>query len=175
MKDIAIGELKRKLEVTQQEKDGIQLTVDKLKNASKGLNKLIECQIVDNCKKGLGYDNYNAVPPPYTKNFMPPKHDLSFTSLDEFIVKPVVENKSSEEETNVVRNNNDAPIIQEWVSDDEEENVIQPKIVKKIVKPRIVKKEFVKPRQQEKIARKTVKKVKHNRQNNHRPRGNQRN
>nr|GEU90445.1 ribonuclease H-like domain-containing protein [Tanacetum cinerariifolium] len=42
---------------------------------------------------------------------------------------------------------------------DEEENVTQPKIVKKTVRPRIVKKEFVKPRQQEKTARKTVKKT----------------
>nr|GEX92595.1 ribonuclease H-like domain-containing protein [Tanacetum cinerariifolium] len=61
------------------------------------------------------------------------------------------------------------------VSDDEEENVTQPKIFKKTVKPSIPKIEFVKPRQQEKTARKNVKKVKNNRQNNHRPRGNQRN
>ncbi|GJT30384.1 hypothetical protein Tco_0910659 [Tanacetum coccineum] len=42
------------------------------------------CQIVDNCKKGLGY---NAVPPPYTGNFMPPTPDLYFTGLDEFVNK----------------------------------------------------------------------------------------
>nr|GEW87294.1 putative ribonuclease H-like domain-containing protein [Tanacetum cinerariifolium] len=46
---------------------------------------------------------------------------------------------------------------------DEEKNVTQPKIEKKIVRPNIVKKEFVKPRQQEKTARKTIKKVEHNR------------
>nr|GEU74477.1 ribonuclease H-like domain-containing protein [Tanacetum cinerariifolium] len=59
-------------------------------------------KIVDNYKKGLGYENYNAVPPPYKGNFMPPIPDLSFTSLDELVNKPVVENckaKSSEEET----------------------------------------------------------------------------
>ncbi|GJX66810.1 putative ribonuclease H-like domain-containing protein [Tanacetum coccineum] len=58
-------------------------------------------EIVDNCKKGLGYENYNAVPPPYTGNFMPSIPDLSFTGLDEFVNKPVVENckaMSSEEE-----------------------------------------------------------------------------
>ncbi|GKA05088.1 hypothetical protein Tco_0684208, partial [Tanacetum coccineum] len=38
-----------------------------------------ECQIVDNCKKGLGYKKYNAVPPPYIENFMPPTPDLSFS------------------------------------------------------------------------------------------------
>nr|GEW01787.1 hypothetical protein [Tanacetum cinerariifolium] len=86
---------------------------------------------------------------------MPPKPDLSYTGLDEFDVKPVVENKSSEVDTKAVRKNVDASIIKEWVLYDEEENVTEPKIVKKIVRPGIVKKEFVKPRQQEKIARKT--------------------
>nr|GEX52580.1 hypothetical protein [Tanacetum cinerariifolium] len=162
-------ELMRKIEVAQKEKDGIQLTVEKLKNASKSLNKLIDCQIVNNYKKGLGYESYNAVPPPYTGNFMPLKPDLSYTDLDEFAVKLVVKNKSSKVKTKVVRKNTDAPIVEDWVSGDEEENETQSKIVKKIVMPSIIKKEFVKPRQQKKTARKTVKKVEHNRQNTHKP------
>ncbi|GKB71279.1 hypothetical protein Tco_0932691, partial [Tanacetum coccineum] len=176
--EITIRELRKKLEIVQKEKDGIQLNVDKFEHASKSLNKLIECQIVDNCKKGLGYENYNAVPPPYTGNFMPPTPDLSFTGLDEFVNKPVVENckaMSSEEEPKVVRKNDDAPIIEEWVSDDEEEDVSQHKTKKKIVRPSIVKKEFVKSKQQEKTARKTIKQVEQHRQNTHSPRGNQRN
>ncbi|GJU91386.1 putative ribonuclease H-like domain-containing protein [Tanacetum coccineum] len=100
---------------------------DKFENASKSLNKIIESQIVDNCKKGLGY---NAVPPPLTRNFMPPKPDLSFTGLEEFtnepvVIKPVVENseaKASEAKPKAVRKNNGAPIIEDWVSDSEEEN-----------------------------------------------------
>ncbi|GJV27131.1 hypothetical protein Tco_1383579 [Tanacetum coccineum] len=114
--EIAIRELKKKLEIVQKEKDGIQLNVDKFEHASKSLNKLIECQIVDNCKKGLGYENLNAYPPPYTRNFMPPTSDLSFTSLDKFVNEPVVENckaMPSEEEPKVVRKNDDAPIIEE--------------------------------------------------------------
>ncbi|GJY54605.1 hypothetical protein Tco_0446269 [Tanacetum coccineum] len=176
--EIAIRELRKKLEIVQKEKDGIQLNVDKFEHASKSLNKLIECQIVDNCKKGLGYKNYNAVPPPYTGNFMPPTPDLSFIGLDEFVNEPVVENykaMSSEEEPKVVRKNDDAPIIKEWVSDDEEEDVSQPKTEKKTVRPSIVKKEFVKSKQQEKTARKTIKQVEQHRQNTHSPRGNQRN
>nr|GFA35605.1 hypothetical protein [Tanacetum cinerariifolium] len=127
MKEIAITELRKKLEIAQKEKDGIQLTIDKFKNASKGLNKLIECQIINNCKKGLGYENYNAVPPPYTGNFMPLTPDLSLTGFNEFANKPVVENKPSEEQPKEVKKNNDALIIEEWVSDDEKENVSQPK------------------------------------------------
>ncbi|GJT57346.1 ribonuclease H-like domain-containing protein [Tanacetum coccineum] len=174
--EITIRELRKKLEKIQKEKDSIQFNVDKFENASKSLNKLIECQIVDNCKKGLGYEKYNAVPPPYTGNFMPPTPDLSFTGLDEFVNKPVVENRKSDEEVSkVVRKSDDSPIIEDWVSDSEEENVSQTKTEKKTVKPSIVKKEFVKSKQQEKTARKTVKQVEQHRQNTHSPRGNQRN
>nr|GEW56108.1 hypothetical protein [Tanacetum cinerariifolium] len=142
----------------------------------KSLNKLIDCQIVDKCKKGLGYESYNAVPPPYTGNCMPLKPELSYTSLDALVDKLVVEKtKSCKKETKAVRKNSDAPIIEEWVSDDEDENVTLPKIVKKIVKPNIIKKKSVKPRKLEKTARKTIKEVEHNRQNTHRLRGNQRN
>nr|GEY64130.1 pentatricopeptide repeat-containing protein [Tanacetum cinerariifolium] len=89
-------------------------------------------QIVNNCKKGLVYEHYNAVLPPHIENFMPPTPDLSFIGLDEFANKPLTENtKSSKEKTKVVRKNHDASIIKEWVSDDEE-NVTQPKIEKKI-------------------------------------------
>ncbi|GJS93412.1 putative ribonuclease H-like domain-containing protein [Tanacetum coccineum] len=112
------------------------------------------------------------------RNFMPSTPDLSFTSLDKFVNEPVVKNskaKSSEEEPKVVRKNNDAPIIEEWVSDDEEEDVSQPKIEKKIVRPSNVKKEFVKFKQQEKGVRKTVKQVEQHRQNTYSPRENQRN
>ncbi|GKD19816.1 ribonuclease H-like domain-containing protein [Tanacetum coccineum] len=99
-------------------KNEIQFNIDKFENASKILNKLLESQNVDNCKKGLGY---NAVPPPYTGNFMPPTPDLSFTGLEEFtsepvVIKPVVENseaKASEAKSKTVRKNNGAPIIED--------------------------------------------------------------
>ncbi|GJW83417.1 hypothetical protein Tco_0156562 [Tanacetum coccineum] len=130
--------------------------------------------IVDQLQERL--KGYNAVPPPYTGNFMPPTPDLSFTGLDEFVNKPVVENRKSDEEVSkVVRKSNDSLIIEDWVSDSEEENVSQTKTKKKTVKPSIAKIEFVKPKQQEKTARKTVKQVEKHRQNTHSPRGNQRN
>nr|GEU71926.1 hypothetical protein [Tanacetum cinerariifolium] len=109
-------------------------------------------------------------------NFVPPTPDLSFTSLDKFANNPVAENfkaKSIQEETKIVRKNDDALIIEKWVSDNEEEKVSQPKIEKKTVRPNIVKKEFVKSKQQEKTVRKTIKQVEHHKQNTHSPRGNQ--
>ncbi|GJZ30016.1 retrovirus-related pol polyprotein from transposon TNT 1-94 [Tanacetum coccineum] len=145
---ITIRELRKKLEKIQKEKDNIQFNVDKFENESKSLNKLIECQIIDDCKK------------------------------DEFVNKPVVENSkamSSEEEPKALRKNDVAPIIEEWVLDSEEENVSQTKTKKKTVKPSIAKIEFVKPKQQEKTARKTVKQVEKHRQNIHSPSGNKKN
>ncbi|GKA82449.1 putative ribonuclease H-like domain-containing protein, partial [Tanacetum coccineum] len=159
VEEITIGELRKKLEIVQKEKDDIQFNVDKYKSASKSLNKIIESQIVDNCKKGLGY---NAVPPPLIGNFMPPKPDLSFTSLEEFtnepvVIKLVVENseaKASEAKPKAVRKNNGALIIEDWVLDSEEENVSQTKIEKKTAKPSFVKIDFVKAKQTNKTDRK---------------------
>ncbi|GJR08753.1 ribonuclease H-like domain-containing protein [Tanacetum coccineum] len=144
--EITIGELRKKLEIVQKEKDGI----------------------------------YSIS---LTGNFMPPKPDLSFTGLEEFtnepvVIKPVVKNseaKASEAKPKAVRKNNGALIIEDWVSDSEEENVSQTKIEKKTAKPSFVKIDFVKAKQTNKTDRKTAKQVEHNRQNTHIPRGNQRN
>ncbi|GJY05500.1 hypothetical protein Tco_0371440 [Tanacetum coccineum] len=93
-------------------------------------------------------------------NFMPPTPDLSFTGLDEFVYKPVVENKKSDEEVSkVVRKSDDSPIIEDWVSDSEEENVSQTKTEKKTVKPSIVKKDFDKSKQQQKLLGKLLNKL----------------
>ncbi|GKB48485.1 hypothetical protein Tco_0899238 [Tanacetum coccineum] len=169
--EITIRELRKKLEKIQKEKDSIQFNVDKFENASKSLNKLIECQIVDNCKKGLGYEKYNAVPPPYTGNFMPPTPDLSFTDLDEFGNKPVVENRKSDEDVSkVVRKSDDSPIIKDWVSDSEEENVSKTKTEKKTVN--IVKKDFEKSKQQQKLLGKLLNKLSNIGKNTYSLRGN---
>ncbi|GJS16652.1 hypothetical protein Tco_0411124 [Tanacetum coccineum] len=90
-------------------------------------------EIVDKCKTGLGY---NVVPPPYTRNFLPLKHDLSFSGIEEFVnesivseptvKKPVIETseaKNSVDKPKVVKKNNGAPIIEYWVSDSKEEDV----------------------------------------------------
>ncbi|GJT34814.1 hypothetical protein Tco_0925233 [Tanacetum coccineum] len=162
--EITIRELRKKLEIVQKEKDDIKFNVDKFENVSKSLNKIIESQIVDNCKKGL---SYNVVPPPLTGNFMPPKPDLSFTGLEEFTNKPVVikhviennEANASEAKPKAVRKNNGAPIIEDWVSDSEEENVSQTKIEKKTAKPSFVKIDFSKAKQTNKTNRKLLNKL----------------
>ncbi|GKE45264.1 hypothetical protein Tco_1472548 [Tanacetum coccineum] len=118
LREVAITELRRKLELAQKQKDEIQLTVENFENSSKNLSKLIDCQIVDKFKTGLGY---NAIPPPYTENFMPPKPNQSFFGLEEFtsepiVIKPIVEKskaKASEAKPKAVRKNNGALIIED--------------------------------------------------------------
>nr|GEW41650.1 retrotransposon protein, putative, Ty3-gypsy subclass [Tanacetum cinerariifolium] len=122
-------------------------------------------QAIENRFIGLGY---NAVPPLYIRNFMPPKPDLVYPSLDDFVdvnesvvEKPIVESN----EPKTVRKENGAPIIKDWVSKSKEED--EPKY--QIVKPSFTKIKLVKP----KTNRKPVKKI---RQDTYRiPRGNKRN
>nr|GEU65929.1 hypothetical protein [Tanacetum cinerariifolium] len=108
-------------------------------SASSSDSEIIECQIMDNYKKGLGY---NAVLPPHTGLFPPPKSDLSSTRLEELFDEPKTEklkDKSNEVEPEFVKKHSDAPIIKDWVSDDEKEEVEH-----KEIKPSINRINFVK-------------------------------
>ncbi|GKB70492.1 hypothetical protein Tco_0931904 [Tanacetum coccineum] len=127
LRDLDIIDLKRKLALATKEKDEVQLTVQKFENSSKNISKLLDRQIMDKCKTRLGY---NAVPPPYTRKFMPPKSDLVYLSLDDFvdvnesISESVVEKPTDEtNEPETSRKENGALIIEDWVSDSDEENV----------------------------------------------------
>ncbi|GJT63833.1 ribonuclease H-like domain-containing protein [Tanacetum coccineum] len=122
--------------------------------------------MVDKCKTGLGY---NTVPPPYTGNCLPPKHDLLFSGIEEFVNEPIVSEptvkrpvvdpskaKASADKPKVIRRNNGAPIIEDWVSNSEEEDVPQTKKEKKAVKSSFAKIKFVKSKEQVKSPRKTT-------------------
>ncbi|GKA43766.1 hypothetical protein Tco_0736490 [Tanacetum coccineum] len=73
---------------------------------------------MDKCKTGLWY---NAVSPPYTGNFMLPKHDLVYPSLDDFVdmnestSESVVEKPTVEtNEPKTARKEVGALIIEDW-------------------------------------------------------------
>nr|GEW66653.1 uncharacterized mitochondrial protein AtMg00810-like [Tanacetum cinerariifolium] len=96
----------KNLEKAEKERDELKLTLEKYQNSSKSLNTLLESQVSDKVKTGLGYKaaspveeifvksskmlenqenvksrsdkGYHAVPPPYTGNYIPPKPDLMF-------------------------------------------------------------------------------------------------
>nr|GEY49199.1 hypothetical protein [Tanacetum cinerariifolium] len=154
LREVAITELRRKLELVQKQKDEIQLTVENFENLSKILSKLLACQIIDKCKTGLGY---NVVPPPYTGNFLPPKPNLS--GLEEFVNKPIV----------------NEPTVKKPVVETSKAKASANKPKDETIKPSFAKIKFVKSKEQVKSPRKTtVNQVDKPRQNTHRPRGNQR-
>ncbi|GKB32768.1 ribonuclease H-like domain-containing protein [Tanacetum coccineum] len=184
LRDNALDVYKLNLEKAEAERDQLKQTLEKFQNSSKSLNEILECQVIDKFKKGLGYDAataaspavegfvnltdksgsdkaYHAVPPPLSGNFLPGKPDLTF--IDEIVesenldvttvVTPsnekTVENKGvfNTVESNTVRRECCAPINEELVSDGK----------KKTVVPTIPKVDVVRPKQQEKPVRKTVK------------------
>nr|GEU65181.1 hypothetical protein [Tanacetum cinerariifolium] len=106
---------------------------------------------------------YNVVPPPNTRNYMPPKPDFSFSGLEEFMNEPIVSKptvkkvvfetskaKDIADKPKDVRKNFGSPLIKDWISDSEDEAKSKPKIEKKTDKPSFAKREFVKSKEQKK-------------------------
>ncbi|GKC24718.1 hypothetical protein Tco_1026868 [Tanacetum coccineum] len=154
-KEYQMGLLRAKLEKVKQEKEGFDFKIAKFDKFVKDLEQLLGSQITDNSKKGLGY---SAVPPPHPLIYnRPNKLYLSYSGLDEF-KEPEFKgygHENSKKESNVVyenssnetKKNSDAPLIEEWVSDNEDE-VESPVVVKKkTVVPTIPKVDVVRPKQ----------------------------
>ncbi|GJW05875.1 putative ribonuclease H-like domain-containing protein [Tanacetum coccineum] len=125
-KDYEINVLKSEFEKVKQEKEGIEFKIEKFDKASKDLDKLLESQITNKSKKGLGY---SAVPPPHPLIYNRPKKlDLSYSGLDEF-KEPEFKgygSENSKQESNIVcdqksddsKKNSDDSLVKEQVSKD---------------------------------------------------------
>nr|GEU53538.1 reverse transcriptase domain-containing protein [Tanacetum cinerariifolium] len=99
-------------------------------------------------------------PPTYIGNYMSTRADLSFAGLDNSVFKSIVSETITsmpKTKTNVSKTNKDglekpktvrssAPIIEEWESKSEDENVVEKTEVKKTVKPSLEKIKFVNAR-----------------------------
>ncbi|GJV40433.1 putative ribonuclease H-like domain-containing protein [Tanacetum coccineum] len=142
------SEISSELEKFKQEKESNQLKIENFDNASKSVDKLIRSQIPDKSRKGVGFVSYNAVLPPNTGLFSPPKLDLSNSGPEKFQQPefegygPKTSKSVSKDISNKIRESPDAPLVKELVSDD--------KLEKKTVFPTAAKIEFVRPKQQEK-------------------------
>ncbi|GJW43752.1 ribonuclease H-like domain-containing protein [Tanacetum coccineum] len=174
LRDNALTELRKKFENAEKQRDDLKLTLEKFGNSSKNLSKLLEIQVSDKFKTGVGFDSqmvdshvfdsqeneryktneeYRVVPPPYTGNFMPPKYDLILADEGEYVFNRI--------------------------SDSEDENKTEFKSKQR--KPSFAKTEFVKSNEHVKTPRESVKKIenkkqaKYPRKNSQSPRGNQRN
>nr|GEU56348.1 hypothetical protein [Tanacetum cinerariifolium] len=131
--------------------------------------RLVVYKVNDKYKTGVGY---HAVPPSYTGNFMPPKPDLILADVDEYVVSESVTSvpgvatnaaKSSKLKPKSVSE----PLIEDWISDSEDEDENEAKFKSKQRKPSFAKVEFVKPNEQVKTPRETVKQEEHHRQAKH--------
>ncbi|GJW01555.1 putative ribonuclease H-like domain-containing protein [Tanacetum coccineum] len=210
LRDNALIELRKKFEKAKKERDDLKLTLEKFENSSKNLSKLLEIQVSDKFKTGVGYDiqvvnsqvvdsqvfdsqvndkhktseGYHTVPPPYTGNFMPPKPNLVLADEEEYVFSesitsvPAVatsEVKTIESKPKSVSE----PLIEDWISDSEDENETEFKSKQR--KPSFAKVEFVKSNEHVKTPRESVKKVENNKQakylskNSQSPKGNKRN
>ncbi|GJU10519.1 putative ribonuclease H-like domain-containing protein [Tanacetum coccineum] len=106
-------------------------------------------------------NEYHAVPPPLTGNYIPPLADLSFAGLDDSVYRPTT-NKTSASVSQVETSNTppsntsvemprvesvrpSGVIIEDWVSDDEED-IFQSEDSQTTVKPSFKKIEFTKAR-----------------------------
>ncbi|GJZ06543.1 hypothetical protein Tco_0540336 [Tanacetum coccineum] len=168
LRDNALTELRKKFEKAKKERDDLKLTLEKFKNSSKNLSKLLDSQIYDKFKSGVGYDSqvfdsqifdsqvndryktgegYNAVLLPYTGNFMPTKPNLVLADKDEYVFSEsvtsvpaaaTIEVKTSESRPKSVSE----PLIKDWVSNSENENETESKSGQR--KPSNAKVEFVK-------------------------------
>ncbi|GJS93422.1 hypothetical protein Tco_0800390 [Tanacetum coccineum] len=196
LRDKVLVQHRQRFETTKKERDKLKLKLEKFQNSSKNLNNLLDSQVSANNKSGLGFDNqvgnknqyveekvsqddeknksgegYHVVPPPFTRNFMPPKPDLVLDDTNEYVftksatsVPAVVPKVEASKEKHVsVRKDISAPINEELVSYGK----------KKTIFPTVSKIEFVRPKQLEKLVRKLVKYAEIYRLQ--RPRGNQRN
>ncbi|GJU88240.1 putative ribonuclease H-like domain-containing protein [Tanacetum coccineum] len=141
LRDNALDEYKMNLEKAEKERDQLKQTLEKFQNSSKSLNDLLESQVIDKFKTGLGYNaataaspavesfvnlsdksgsdkGYHSVPPPLTGNFIPRKPDLTF--IDE-----IVESENMDV-TTVVTPSNDKTVENKGVSNIVESNVGNP-------------------------------------------------
>nr|GEV25756.1 hypothetical protein [Tanacetum cinerariifolium] len=73
--------LMNELEEVKKEKEGLNNKLTGFKSASKDLDTLLGIQRTNKNKEGLGY---NVVPPP-AQVYSPPKKDMSWTGLPEFV------------------------------------------------------------------------------------------
>nr|GEU93797.1 hypothetical protein [Tanacetum cinerariifolium] len=117
---------------------------------------MLDSQVNDK-KIGVGY---HAVPPPYTGNFMPHKPDLTLANVDEYIVSESVtsvpavatnEAKTSESKPKSISE----PLIEDCVTNSEDDNETRAKSKQR--KPSFAKEECVKPNEQVKYPRESVK------------------
>ncbi|KAI3669033.1 hypothetical protein L6452_40252 [Arctium lappa] len=71
--EIQIEKSKEECEKIKSEYEKAKLDIEKFSYAFKAMDSLLKAQVHDKIKNGIGY---NATPPPYNNNYIPPSSDL---------------------------------------------------------------------------------------------------
>nr|GFD18217.1 hypothetical protein [Tanacetum cinerariifolium] len=122
LRDNALVSLRQNFVKAEQERDDLNLKLEKFQTSSKNLSEFLDSQTND--KTGNGY---HAIPPPYTGTLMPPKPDLVFNNAPIVVETdhPAFNVKLSPTKPNNHLSHThrpSAPIIDDWVSDLEDES-----------------------------------------------------
>ncbi|GJX56879.1 reverse transcriptase domain-containing protein [Tanacetum coccineum] len=155
VKDISIKDLKNQLEEALKDKDNLKLKLDKIKESSKNLIKLINSQINAKDKDGLGYDSQMNESEVVHSVFNSRESDIDNSPVnDRFKTDDsVYKTKVSETETSISQTSKDivekpktvrpsALIIEDWDTDSDNDSVFRPKSDQ--TKPKFTKINFVK-------------------------------
>nr|GEX92532.1 hypothetical protein [Tanacetum cinerariifolium] len=128
LRDTTLTTLRQKLDTTEKERDDLNMKLEKFQTSSKRLTDLLASQTSK--KAGLGFvpsGRYHAVPPPITRTFMPPKPNLVFhtppSDENEHLAFNVQLSLTKPEQD--LSSRPSAPIIEDWVSDSEEDDMPQ--------------------------------------------------
>ncbi|GJQ91802.1 ribonuclease H-like domain-containing protein [Tanacetum coccineum] len=142
LRDNALIEPRKKFEKAEKERDDFKLALEKFGNSSKNLSKLLEIQVSDKFKTGVGYDS---------QVFDSEENDSeSVTSIPDVATS---EAKTSELKSKSVGE----PLIEDWISDSEDENKTESKSKQR--KSSFAKVKFVKTNEHVKTPKESVKKV----------------
>nr|GEY11463.1 ribonuclease H-like domain-containing protein [Tanacetum cinerariifolium] len=140
IRDNVLIVLRQKFKKAEQERDELKLKLEKFQTSSKNLSQLLASQT--NNKTGLGYDNQLFTSSMFdcdeifsfesdVRTFMPPKPDLVFHDaphVNETIHTAFHVELSPTKPDKVLSQSNrpSAPIINDWVSDSEDESEADP-------------------------------------------------
>ncbi|GJW76937.1 ribonuclease H-like domain-containing protein, partial [Tanacetum coccineum] len=168
LRDNALFENKKKLEKVKKERDELKLTLEKFQNSSKSLNNLLESQVINKFKTGLGYNAASSTAASPTVESFVNSSEINVKKVESNHESANVKNNGDVVEPKIVRKNSfRPPVIEDWNSDDDSQVEFIPNVEDKTIRPSTEKIKFVK------FVRETVEKVETTKQSKHYPRGNQ--
>ncbi|GJX70649.1 putative ribonuclease H-like domain-containing protein [Tanacetum coccineum] len=116
LRDNALTELRKKFEKAKKERDDLKLTLEKFGNSSKNLSKLLEIQVSDKFKTGVGFDSQVFDSQENDSESVTSIHDVATSEAKTSVSKP----KSVGE-----------PLIEDWISNSEDKNETESKSKKR--------------------------------------------